>query len=168
LQNSSQEYKCRADQHRRQLQFKVGELILAHLREERFPRGTYNKLKMNKIEPCKVLKKFGANAYEIELLDGIRISPIFNILDLYPYKAEKARIGIKPPVIQWTNQMPVEDKLQMEHILDKRVSKKTRQKQYFEYLVKWKGHPIEYASWESEAEIQKHGQTVHELMDRSP
>jgi hypothetical protein len=63
-------------------------LILAHLRKERFLRGTYNKLKMKKIRPCKVLNKFGANAYEIELPDGIGISPIFNVSDLYPYKAE--------------------------------------------------------------------------------
>jgi hypothetical protein len=56
----------------------------------------------------------------------------------------------------------------MARILDKRVSKKTRRKQYFEYLVKWKNHPVEDASWETEAEIQKHGQTVQELMDRSP
>jgi hypothetical protein len=65
-------------------------LILAHLRKERFPRGTYNKMKMKKIGPCKVLKKFGANAYEIELPDGIEISPIFNISDLYPYRVEEA------------------------------------------------------------------------------
>jgi hypothetical protein len=93
LQSSSQEYKRREDQHRRQLQFEVGNLILAHLRKERFARGTYNKLKMKKIRPCKVLKKFGANAYEIELLDGIRISPIFNISYLYPYKYEEAGTG---------------------------------------------------------------------------
>jgi hypothetical protein len=49
-------------------------MILAHLRKERFPRGKYNKLKMKKIRPCKVIKKFGANAYEIELPDGIRLS----------------------------------------------------------------------------------------------
>ena len=56
----------------------------------------------------------------------------------------------------------------MERILDKRVSKKTRRKKYFEYLVKWRGHPVEDASWETEAEIHKYGHTVHELMDRSP
>jgi hypothetical protein len=63
--------------------------------------------------------------------------------------------------------MLVAEKLQMERILDKRVSKKTRRKQYFEYLVKWKVHPLEDASWENEAEIQRHGKTVCKLMDRS-
>ena len=43
--------------------------------------------------------------------------------------------------------MPIVEKPQMEIILDKRVSKKTRRKEYFEYLVKWKGHPVEDASW---------------------
>jgi hypothetical protein len=45
---------------------------------------------MKKIGPCKVIKKFGTNAYEIELPDGIEISPIFNVVDLYPYRAEEA------------------------------------------------------------------------------
>jgi hypothetical protein len=71
-------------------------------------------------------------------------------------------------VIQWQKQLPVAQKPQMECILDQRAGKKTRRKQYFEYLVKWKNHPVEDASWETEAVIQKHGQTVQELMSRSP
>jgi hypothetical protein len=92
LKSSSQEYKCREDQHRREIQFEVGDLILAHLRKEIFPRGTYNKLKMKNIGPCKVVRKFGANAYEIELPDEIIFSPIFNVVDLYPYRAGEAGV----------------------------------------------------------------------------
>jgi hypothetical protein len=64
--------------------------------------------------------------------------------------------------------MPVADKPKMERILDNRVGKKTRRKEYFEYFVKWKGHQVEDASWETEEEILKHGQTVRELMDKIP
>jgi hypothetical protein len=63
--------------------------------------------------------------------------------------------------------MAVAEKPHMENILDKRVSKRTKRREYFEYLVKWKGHPVEDASWENQAKIQKHGQTVQELMDRA-
>jgi hypothetical protein len=63
--------------------------------------------------------------------------------------------------------MPIAEKPQMESIIDKRISRKTRRKEYFEYLVKWKRHPVEDASWEDEAATQKHGQTVQELMNRS-
>jgi hypothetical protein len=168
LKNSSQVYKQRADQHRRQLQLEVGDLVLAHLRKERFLKGMYNKLKMKKIRPCRVLKKFGANAYGIELPDGIGISPIFNISDLYPYRAREIETRDEQPVIQWTKQMPVVEKPLMECILDKRVGKRTRRKEYFEYLVKWQDHLVEDASWENEVEIHKHGHTMEELMDRSP
>jgi hypothetical protein len=168
LQNSDQEYKHIAYQHRRQLQFEIGDLILAHLRKKIFPKGTYNKLKMKKIGPCKVLNKFGANAYEIELPDGIVISLIFNVSYLYPYKSEEVEASNEQPEVQWTKQMPVAENPQMESILDKRVSKRTGRREYFEYFVKWKGHLVEYASWENEVEIQKHGQTMREVMDRSP
>ena len=72
---------------RREQSFEVGEQVLAHLRKERFPKGEYNKLKYKKIGPCKILKKFSNNAYELEFPAGIGISSIFNVADLYKYNA---------------------------------------------------------------------------------
>jgi hypothetical protein len=57
---------------------------------------------MKKIGPCKVIRKFGENAYDIELPDGIEISPIFNVADLYPYRAKEAVEEEKPKEVQWT------------------------------------------------------------------
>jgi hypothetical protein len=55
---------------------------MVHLWKERFLVGAC-KLKMKKIEPCKILKKHDSgNAYEVELPNEIHFSPIFNILDL--------------------------------------------------------------------------------------
>jgi len=45
---------------------------------------------MKKIRPYKILRKFSANIYEIELPPGIGISPIFNVADLYPYTISDA------------------------------------------------------------------------------
>jgi hypothetical protein len=48
---------------------------------------------MKKIRPCRVLKKLGENAYEIELSDDIGISPTFKVSDLYPYNPEEVKDG---------------------------------------------------------------------------
>jgi hypothetical protein len=168
LQNSSQEYKCKVDQHRRELQFEIGDQVLAHLRKEWFPRGTYKRLNMKKIGPCKILGKFDANAYEIELPDDVGISPIFNVSDLYPYRKDDTEGSADQRKIQWEKKMPIPEKPQIEKIVDQRICKKTKRKTYFEYLVKWKGHPIEDVSRESEVDIQKHGKSIQELMDKSP
>ena len=56
---------------------------MVHLRRECFPVGTYNKLKMKKFGPCKIVKRHDSgNAYEVELAANLNISPVFNISDL--------------------------------------------------------------------------------------
>jgi len=48
LQGSNHKYKQREDS-RREVNFEVGDMVLAHLKKKRFPRGEYNKLKMKTI-----------------------------------------------------------------------------------------------------------------------
>ena len=43
---------------------------------------------LKNIGPCNFLRKFSANAYEIELPSDLQISPIFNVQDLYPFRDE--------------------------------------------------------------------------------
>ena len=47
---------------------------------------------MKNIGPCGILRKFTANAYEIELPDNVGISPIFNVANLYSYRRDEAEI----------------------------------------------------------------------------
>jgi hypothetical protein len=84
----------------------VGDDVLAHLRKPRFPRGTYSKLKMKKIGPCMILRKFVANSYEIELPDNVGISPIFNVVDMYPYKRDEAGESYDQREFRWKKNFP--------------------------------------------------------------
>ena len=81
LQESAGKYKQREDMKRKEVNFQLGDLGMAYIRKERFPKGTYNNLKLKKIGPCKILRKFSANAYELELPSDLQISPVFNVLD---------------------------------------------------------------------------------------
>jgi hypothetical protein len=81
--------------------FEIGDQFLAHMRKERFPKEKYNKMKMKKIGPCKILRKFATNAYEIEFPKDIGMSPIFNVLDLYCYRMNDTEGIDDQEEIQW-------------------------------------------------------------------
>lgn len=49
-------YKAYADKHRRSKVFNIGDLVMVHLRKERFFTGTCNKVKHMKIETFQILK----------------------------------------------------------------------------------------------------------------
>jgi hypothetical protein len=96
----------------------VGGEFLDHFRNERFPRGTYNNLKMKNIGPCRILRKFVANAYEIGLTDNVGISLIFNVAELYPYMRDDAGELYDQKEFQWEEQLPTAKKPHMEKIME--------------------------------------------------
>ena len=82
-----------------------------------------------------MLRKFSSNAYEIELPSNLGISPIFNALDLYPFKETIDYFTDAPDndniqTIDWEKQLPIAQQKQIESILDQKVVKKTRGKEY--------------------------------------
>jgi hypothetical protein len=73
---------------------------------------------MKKIGPCKILRKFDENSYDIELPYGVGISSIFYISELYPYRENDTKRLEDQEKIQWEKQMPIAEKPQMEKIID--------------------------------------------------
>ena len=131
----NQKYNVRADQRRIHKEFQVGDMVMIHLLKEQFSVGTYNKLKMKKFGPCKILNKHDSeNAYEVEFPDGIHISPIFNIAYLTEYHDD----GIDEGLMLEPYPIPT-SKEEIEEIMDSHVGRSIRNRQYEEYLVKWKG-----------------------------
>lgn len=100
IEQNNAKYKSAADQHRRYKEFEVGDKVMVYLRKERFPSGAYNKLKLKKIGPCRIVRKCGTNAYQVDLPDEFDMSPIFNISDLYTY-SEDDRPEAEPTVADW-------------------------------------------------------------------
>ena len=129
---------------------------MVHLRKEHFPIGTYNKLKTKKFGPCKIVKRrdFG-NAYEVELPTKLNISPVFNISDLIEYY--EGGDGDEVAEVQWIIPTTSSAIKEIEEILDNHVGKSTRNKNYEEYLVKWKGGLVEDSSWLAKEEVNRLG-----------
>lgn len=126
--------------------FEEGELVMTHLRKEGFHRGTYSKLKYKKVGSCKILRKNSENAYKLELRKNMDIFTIFNVVDLYEFhQGEKSdEVGT---LDEWKQKLVVKPVEEVEGILATRVGKKTRQKEYLEYLIKWNNKGLEDASW---------------------
>ncbi|XP_074288660.1 uncharacterized protein LOC141613814 [Silene latifolia] len=67
IEKSNAKYKEKANKHRKQPVFKVGDLVWLHLRKERFPAKRKNKLMPRADGPFKVIECYGSNAYKLEL-----------------------------------------------------------------------------------------------------
>ena len=85
IEKMNEPYKQKANKKCPHLEFKPSDLVLLHLRKERFPSRTKNKLMARGNGPYKVVQKVGKNAYKIELSRDMQISVTFNGGDLTPH-----------------------------------------------------------------------------------
>ena len=102
---------------------------------------------MKNFGPCKILRKFDSgNSYEVELPVDMDISLIFNVVDLYEIIESDDEIVVP-------NDYPKKKIEEVEQILNQRIGKSTRGKDYYEYLVKWNNRPVEDAKWIYQPEL---------------
>ena len=94
------------------------------------------------------------------------------VVDLYPYKIDdtwQPEEDADPTALKevnWLKYMPTKRPTEAEAILETKIVKKTRGKEYLEYLVKWQGHPAEDSTWMSAADLEKKGYEIDDLMRR--
>ena len=124
-------------------------------------------MKYKKLVPCKILREFSTNAYQLELQAHIHISPTFNVVDLYKYQAIETSQQAEPenvlePKVQWIAQCYLQ---RHNNLLDKIVYKKTRGEDYWEFIIKWKNSSISEATWKTETSLQREGVDHNKLID---
>jgi translation initiation factor IF-1 len=78
----NQKYRIAASKGRKEVKLEPGDLVLLHLRKERFLELRKSKLMSRAAAPSKILAKINDNAYKLELPPEFGVSPGFNLSDL--------------------------------------------------------------------------------------
>lgn len=79
------------------------------------------------------------------------ISHIFNVVDIYEYHGRQSDDNHNKVCLEvWLPHQPLE---QIKKILDSRIRRNTKNKQYQDYLVKWKGRPTKDSTHISQAKV---------------
>jgi translation initiation factor IF-1 len=82
IEKMNEKYCITASKGRKDVKLEPGDLVLLHLRKERFLELRKSKLMSRAAGPFKILAKINDNVYKLELLHEFRVSPSFNISDL--------------------------------------------------------------------------------------
>ena len=131
------------DQHRRTMEYKVGDQVLLSTRYIRF-RNCPQKLQRRFVGPFEIIRKMSRAAYELRLPDAWSIHPVFHISLLKPWRESSwsCPVDLQPEDIE-PEARPV---YEVERILRWRRVQIGRKK-VREFLVTWHDYPLEEAMW---------------------
>lgn len=144
LHDAQSRMKKYADSHRTERSFSVDDWIYLRLqpyRQTTVSHQSFSKLSPKFYGPFRILEKIGSVAYKLELPASSRIHPVVHVSQL------KLKVGSTTSVEQVLPDIIDYEKWEPDSILDRRMYKKgsgagTR------WLIKWKNHAQEDATWE--------------------
>lgn len=143
-----------ADQNRRDVSFAIVDFVYVKLqlyRQLSMARRHSMKLAPRFFGPYEVLAKIGSNAYRLALPAASKIHDVFYVSKLRKHLGSTVSHSKQLPVMdEISNELP-----QPESILETRVVQYDQYRLKTEIFVKWRGAPIENATWENAWRIQR-------------
>ena len=163
LRTAQEAYKRQYDRHRRQAEFQTGQSVLLSTKNLRV-RGTPHKLQRRFAGPFRVIERVGKLAYKLQLPEDWKIHPVFHVSLLKPWQHGQWTQEEAAPEIELQADDDDGRDLAVEKLLRwRRVSigrKRTR-----EFLVLWRGWPIEDSTWVMAENIGT-PQELQDMVDR--
>ena len=164
LHRAKEQMRSYADQHRREVEYAVGDYMLLstkHLRLKNCP----SKLQRRFVGPFKIVEKISRAAYKLELPRGWSMHPVFHSSLLKPWRESQWSCPVELPAPE------VEDieepEYRVERILKWRKMQRGRQRMR-EFLVTWTGYPLDEAEWIPETNFKDQRQLAKQIRQDRP
>jgi hypothetical protein len=160
LQAPQNQQKIYADRQRIQRSFEVGELVFLRLqpyKQSSLKRSGAEKLKPRFYGPYRVIKRIGKVVYELKLPKGRKIHNVFHVSCLKKAVGQQYNISEELPPLDEEGQL----ELVPEEVLEQREPR-LRSRVIMECLFRWRGLPVEAATWEGEHTLQHPGLMLFE------
>jgi hypothetical protein len=156
LKRTQAKYKERHDRHRVPCTFQVGDRVWLHLGKERF-KGEGRKLKARRYGPFKILKKYGDNAFQLDLPPYMSIYSVVNADKLKLFEPSMLDEDGDQPLdlpamdeMELGQEMPLtEDSIVERKVIETRGGSKRR------YRIGLRGSLPSKAKWYTEEEGRK-------------
>jgi hypothetical protein len=146
LAKAQNKMKMMVDKHKRHQEYQVGERVLLKLQpyaQSSLVNRPFPKLAFKYFGPYQVLERVGKAAYNLDLPEEARIHPVFHVSQLKPFSPNYKQIFSKLPAAVALDR----EDLLPEAVLQCRLIKKGS-KAIPQALIKWRGLPMEAATWE--------------------
>ncbi|KAJ9511436.1 hypothetical protein QJQ45_029906 [Haematococcus lacustris] len=146
MQAAQQRQAAYANQDRREVHYKVGQMVLLSTKNMRLKPGKARKLLPRFVGPFKVLGLVGQVAVNLQLPASMsRLHSVFHVSLIKPYTGTD--VGFMPPPVEWLDEEPV---YYVERLLDHRHVHAGKAK---EYLVQWEGYDVDHNTWEPRSNL---------------